>query len=60
LKKPDELPRPDAMVGTPLLRKEGKLLMYNTINFSSFIRRSTHATGVREVVSFIESPGQIL
>jgi len=30
-------PRPDASIGTPLLGKEGKLL----INFSSYLRRST-------------------
>jgi hypothetical protein len=35
---------------TPLLRKEGKLLIYYTSYFSSFPRRSTPATGGREVV----------
>jgi hypothetical protein len=44
-------PRPDALVGTPLLIKEGKLLIYVTINFSSFLRRSTHAEGGWEVVN---------
>jgi hypothetical protein len=41
LKKSDKPPRPDTLVGTPLLGKEGKLLIYSTINFSSFLRRST-------------------
>jgi hypothetical protein len=40
---------------TPLLKKEGKLLIYNTINFSSFLRRSTHAAGGREVVIFFDN-----
>jgi hypothetical protein len=26
---------------TPLLEREGKVLIYNTITFSSFLRRST-------------------
>jgi hypothetical protein len=39
------------LVGTPLLIKEGTLLIYVTINFSSFLRRSTHAEGGREVVN---------
>jgi hypothetical protein len=31
LKKSDKPPRPDALVGTPLLGKEGKVLIYSTI-----------------------------
>jgi hypothetical protein len=41
---------------TPLLIKEGKILIYNTICFSSFLRRSTpdvYSQG--EVVSFLDS-----
>ena len=49
--KLNEPPRPDALVGTPLLGKEGKLLISFPILFSSFLRRSTHAEGGREVVS---------
>jgi hypothetical protein len=41
LKKSDKPPRPDTLVGTPLFGKEGKILIYSTINFSSFLRRST-------------------
>ena len=52
--KSNEPPRPDALVWTPLLIKEGKLLIYFTIHFSSFLRRSTHAEGGREVVSSFE------
>jgi hypothetical protein len=38
LKKPDKPPRPDTLVGTPLLRKEGKVLIYSTMSFSSLLR----------------------
>ncbi|MCX6259933.1 MAG: hypothetical protein NTY95_03725, partial [Bacteroidia bacterium] len=34
-------PRPDTSIGTPLIRKEGKVSLYNTTHFSSFARRST-------------------
>jgi len=37
----NEPPRPDVLVGTPLLIKEWKLLIYITIHFSLFLRRST-------------------
>ncbi len=36
-----EPPRHDPSGRTPLLEKEGKVLIYNTITFSSFLRRST-------------------
>ncbi len=41
LKKVGEPPRHDPSGMTPLLEKEGKVLIYNTITFSSFLRRST-------------------
>jgi hypothetical protein len=41
------------LVGTPLLQKEGKVLNYTYLAFSSFGRRSTPDDTVRgEVVSF--------
>jgi len=33
------------LVGTPLLAKEGKILKYSTITFSSLLRRSTPPAG---------------
>jgi hypothetical protein len=45
-------PRPDAAVGTPLLGKEGKCLIINTLTFSSFLRRSTPTARWGEVVDF--------
>jgi hypothetical protein len=45
------------LVGTPLLQKEGKVLNYTYLTFSSFGRRSTPDGTVRgEVVSFETPP----
>jgi hypothetical protein len=38
LNKSGEPPRHDPSGMTPLLEKEGKVLIYNTITFSSFLR----------------------
>jgi hypothetical protein len=54
LKKLDKPPRPDALVGTPLLGKEGKVLSYSTIFLLLFKEEYSRLVG-REVVSFIDS-----
>jgi len=45
------------LVGTPLLGKEGKVLINKTLTFSSSLRRSTPDGTVRgEVVYFYDTP----
>jgi hypothetical protein len=41
---------------TPLLGKEGKVLIFNIITFSSSLRRSTPTVRRGEVVDFLNSP----
>jgi hypothetical protein len=41
---------------TPLLGKEGKVLIFNIISFSSSLRRSTPTERRGEVVDFLDTP----
>ena len=48
-------PRHDPTIMTPLLKKEGKLMIFSTLTFSSWKRRSTPTISRGEVVDFWDS-----